>query len=58
MMGKLQALESWGIRSTDLAVHQAGVVAEFDVPGAERKGQATMVSSQSFQKLVDSCQNT
>lgn len=54
----LQDVESWGIRSIDLAVHQAGFVAEFDVPGAERKGQATMVSSQSFQKLVDSCQNT
>ena len=55
---RVSSLREWGIRSIDLAVHQAGFVAEFDVPGAERKGQATMVSSQSFQKLVDSCQNT
>lgn len=35
-------LQDVGIRSIDLAVHQAGFVAEFDVPGAERKGQATI----------------
>ena len=41
-------VESWRIQSIDLALHQAGFVAEFDVPGAEHKDQATVVSSRRF----------